>query len=73
MKVVTCEQSDNENDIQNLNSNNSNWTNWNATLFHSVTLLAAESNNGCTINACYNPELAKQLRTRLIPLLYRQT
>lgn len=65
---VADEQADNANDVDDhLNSSDSDWSSWSTTLLHTATQLATESKNGCTINACYNPEFAKLFKTRLIP------
>lgn len=49
-----------------MNSNNADWVEWS----NSVLAAAAnESEHSNIINACYNPEFVKQVKTRLLPYL----
>lgn len=51
------------------NSNATDWIEWSNSVLDAAKKIAEISKNGNIINACYNPEFAKQIRTRLLPYL----
>lgn len=69
-------ESFNDNDFNNeINNDNykrnsdTDWVNWSNSVLESAKNIANESEHGNIINACYNPEFAKQVKTRLLPYL----
>jgi len=56
-------------DDTNMNSHNADWMEWSNSILDSAKRIADESDNGNIINACYNPEFVKQVKTRLLPYL----
>lgn len=52
-----------EDDDQNI----SRWFQWSANIYDNAIRLAMKCTEGTAINACYNPDFAKIMKTRLIP------
>lgn len=46
---------------------NSDWFQCSANIYDNAERLAVNCTEGTAINACYNPEFAKMMKTRLIP------
>lgn len=47
--------------------NTSDWFQWSANIYDNALRLAMNCTEGTAINACYNPDFAKIMKTRLIP------
>lgn len=54
---------------EEINSDLTDWIKWSDFVLNSAKKIAENATCGNVINACYNPEFAKQLRTRLLPYL----
>lgn len=48
---------------------NSSWATLTTSLYNTATAIGLESSKGSVINACFNPEFAKQLKKQLLPYL----
>lgn len=56
-------------DDMKMNSDNTDWIEWSNSILDAAKRIADESEHGNIINACYNPEFVKQVKTRLLPYL----
>jgi len=59
----------NDNSPQEEHADNSGWVGWCNTIWDSAIIIANDSQDGNVINACYNPEFARQMKSRLLPYL----
>lgn len=49
--------------------NISNWFQWSVNIYDNALRLAMNCIEGTAINACYNPDFTKIMKTRLIPYI----
>jgi len=59
----------NKDDDLDSNEIDADWDMWANTLYENAQRIASQSNEGTTINACFNPEFAQRLRKQLFPIL----
>ena len=74
----TCDNNNNENsETQSFSNDNSSyeencntsWLEWSNSIWDFAQKVAKNSEYDSIINACYNPDFAKQIKTRLLPYL----
>lgn len=64
IEFLTCNSTGQEANVEA-----TNWVEWINTILNSAKKIADDSEYGNIINACYNYEFSKQLKTRLLPYL----
>lgn len=63
-------ETDNVDDFEEANAQNAfDWVEWSIDIFNKAQQIAVNCTEGTAINACYNPNLAKIIKTRLMPYL----